>query len=51
MIRKSAKSMPQPVTLNDCCLLWQMGYEVHINDGRVSEVVKRKDFKKPGGRK
>lgn len=44
MFRK--KAMPQPATLNDCCLLWQMGYEVHFNDGRVSEVVKRKGFRK-----
>ncbi|MEG6613730.1 hypothetical protein V6C42_12820 [Pseudoclostridium thermosuccinogenes] len=40
MIRK--KSMPIPVTLNDCLLLYQMGYEVEINDGKVIKVKKRK---------
>ena len=34
------KKMPLPVTLNDCCLLYQMGYAVQINDGRVTAVVK-----------
>ena len=32
--------MPMPVTINDCLLLWQMGYRVEINDGRVTAVVK-----------
>ena len=34
------KQMPKPVNLNDCVLLWQMGYRVEINDGRVTAVVK-----------
>ena len=34
------KQMPKPVNLNDCVLLWQMGYRVEINDGRVTVVVK-----------
>lgn len=34
------KKMPLPVTINDCLLLWQMGYRVEINDGRVTAVVK-----------
>ena len=34
------KPMPLPVTLNDCLLLWQMGYRVEVNDGRVTAVVK-----------
>ena len=34
------KKMPPPVTLNDCVLLWQMGYRVEINDGKVMAVVK-----------
>ena len=32
--------MPEPVNLNDCMLLMQMGYVVQINDGKVSAVVK-----------
>lgn len=34
------KKMPLPVNLNDCVLLWQMGYRVEINDGKVKAVVK-----------
>lgn len=34
------KKMPPPVTLNDCLRLWQMGYRVEINDGKVMAVVK-----------
>ena len=34
------KPMPMPVNLNDCVLLWQMGYRVEINDGRVVNVIK-----------
>ena len=34
------KQMPKPVNLNDCILLWQMGYRVEINDGRVVNVIK-----------
>ena len=37
--------MPMPVTINDCVLLWQMGYRVEINDGKVEKVIKE------GGRK
>ena len=36
--------MPMPINLNDCVLLWQMGYRVEINDGRV--VVIRKEKKR-----
>ena len=43
------KKMPMPVTLNDCCLLYQMGYAVQINDGRVTAVVK--ESKKKNGLK
>ena len=39
---KYKKKMPMPVTINDCCLLWQMGYSVAVNDGRVISVTKRK---------
>ena len=39
------KKMPLPVTINDCLLLWQMGYRVEINDGKVEKVIKE------GGRK
>jgi hypothetical protein len=34
--------VPKPVNLNDCVLLWQMGYRVEINDGRVTAVAKEK---------
>ena len=34
------KPMPMPVNLNDCVLLWQMGYRVEINDGRYITVAK-----------
>jgi len=36
------KSIPIPVTLNDCYLLHQMGYDIEFNDGRISNIVKRK---------
>lgn len=38
----SKKPVPIPVTLGDCLLLSQMGYEVEINDGRFVNVSKRK---------
>ena len=40
MLKMLKKRMPMPVTINDCVLLWQMGYRVEINDGRVTAVVK-----------
>ncbi len=40
MLKMFKKRMPMPVTINDCLLLWQMGYRVEINDGRVTAVVK-----------
>jgi hypothetical protein len=40
MLKMFKKKMPMPVNLNDCVLLWQMGYRVEINDGRVTAVVK-----------
>ena len=43
------KKMPKPVNLNDCVLLWQMGYRVEINDGKVMAVVK--ESKKKNGLK
>ncbi|HHV99984.1 MAG TPA: hypothetical protein GXX36_10530 [Clostridiaceae bacterium] len=36
------KPMPMPITLNDCLLLWQMGYRVEVNDGKVMAVVKER---------
>lgn len=36
------KPMPKPQTVSDSYLLYQMGYEVHINDGQVSKVKKSK---------
>ena len=40
MLKLKKPRMPMPVTLNDCYLLYQMGYAVQINDGRVTAVVK-----------
>lgn len=34
------KRIPMPVDLNDCVLLWQMGYRVEVNDGRYITVAK-----------
>ena len=42
MLKLKKPRMPMPVTINDCVLLWQMGYRVEINDGRVTAVVKDK---------
>ena len=42
MLKLKKLRMPMPVTLNDCLLLWQMGYRVEINDGRVEEIRKEK---------
>jgi len=42
MLKLNKLKMPLPVNLNDCVLLWQMGYRVEINDGRVVEIRKEK---------
>lgn len=42
MFRKRKDKMPMPVTVNDCLLLWQMGYEVEVNNGIVTAVKKEK---------
>lgn len=42
MLKMFKKKMPMPVSLNDCVLLWQMGYAVVIHDGKVVEVRKEK---------
>lgn len=42
MFWKRKAKMPIPVTVNDCLLLWQMGYEVEINNGKVTAVKKKK---------
>ena len=34
------KKMPLPVNLNDCVLLWQMGYRTEVNDGRIVTVAR-----------
>ena len=50
MLKLKKLRMPMPVTINDCLLLWQMGYRVEINDGRVTAVAKDKKkerLKKP----
>lgn len=36
------KEMPKPVTLSDCILLFQMGYDVVLRNGKVLAVLKRK---------
>ncbi|AEY65389.1 hypothetical protein [Clostridium sp. BNL1100] len=36
------KIMPKPVTLNDCLLVMQMGYEVEIDNGQVTRLIKKK---------
>ena len=40
MLKLKKLKMPMPVTINDCVLLWQMGYRVEINDGRYITVAK-----------
>jgi len=40
MLKLKNLRMPMPVTISDCLLLWQMGYRVEINDGKVMAVVK-----------
>ena len=40
MLKMFKKKMPMPVNLNDCVLLYQMGYRVEINDGRYITVAK-----------
>ena len=42
MLKLKKQKMPMPVNLNDCYLLYQMGYRVEINDGRVTAVAKDK---------
>jgi len=32
--------MPKPVNLNDCVLLYQMGYRVEVNDGKYITISK-----------
>ena len=38
---KLKREMPLPVTVDDCLLLNQMGYDVEVNDGQVKKVVKK----------
>ena len=47
---KAKKKMPMPVTLNDCLLLYQMGYSVIVHDGKVKAIIreqKKRRFLKP----
>ena len=46
MLKMFKKKMPMPVNLNDCLLLYQMGYAVTIHDGKVVAVVKERKKKK-----
>ena len=41
MLRRK-KEIPTPTTLNDCYLLYQMGYAAVIHDGKVGEVTKER---------
>jgi len=40
MLKLKKLRMPMPVTINDCLLLYQMGYATIIHDGKVVGVVK-----------
>ena len=40
MLRMFKKKMPMPVTINDCVLLYQMGYRVEVNDGKYITIAK-----------
>ena len=40
MLKLKKLRMPMPVNLNDCILLWQMGYRVEVNDGKYITVAK-----------
>ena len=42
MLKMFKKKMPMPVTINDCLLLWQMGYAVIIHDGKVVALIKER---------
>jgi len=46
MLKLFKKKMPMPVTVNDCLLLWQMGYTVQIHDGKVKNIKKMKKGEK-----
>lgn len=37
---KCRLKIPQPITVNDCLLLWQMGYEVEISNGQITKIKK-----------
>ena len=39
-MKKKQTPIPTPVNLNDCVLLWQMGYRVEVNDGKYIKVAK-----------
>ena len=40
MLKLKKLRMPMPVTINDCLLLWQMGYRTEVNDGRIVTVAR-----------
>ena len=48
MLKLKKLRMPLPVTINDCLLLWQMGYIVVIHDGKVEKVLKKRGGEKSG---
>jgi len=39
-VKKKKKPILMPETLNDCILIYQMGYAVKVHDGKVVAVVK-----------
>ena len=45
MLKLKKLRMPLPSTINDCLLLWQMGYIVVIHDGKVEKVLKERGKK------
>ena len=40
MLKLKKLKMPMPVTINDCVLLYQMGYRVEVNDGKYITIAK-----------
>lgn len=41
---KKLTKIPMPTTLNDCYLLYQMGYETILKNGKVQKVRKMKKW-------
>jgi len=41
VVKNLKRDMPLPVTVGDCLLVNQMGYDVEINDGQIKKLVKK----------